>query len=527
MRSTKVYLAGLSGAGKTTVAEQIAGWLGWPVVDIDREVERAAGCTVAAVWRAEGEAGFRRLEQAAVEHLVEHSGPVVAALGGGTLEHAASREMLAGWGSGVFLEAPVETLADRVGASTERPLLEGGAPIDRLRALASARQPRYEALPHRVNANGRGPEAIAVDVVRALEWPPPVPIAKSIWLGRNALSYASDVVDHAPAAHTAAQVVVATDDRVWRLHGDALRTGLAEVGWEAVPYLLPPGEAAKSEAVLARLWNALRERGADRDTPLVVLGGGAAGDVGGLAAATYKRGLPLFLFPTTLLSQVDAAIGGKNAIDFAGVKNLVGAFYLPKAVVVDPLCLLTLPERDYRSGWAEVVKAGMINDADLFTFCCREADSLARRELDSVEHALAAAIAVKTRIVDEDPREAGPRRALNLGHTLGHALEMAGGGKWTHGEAVAIGLVAAARLGERLEITQLGLADQTVASLQALGLPTRAADVDHDRVLDALRHDKKRVEDALQVVLPVTPGEVRIQPIDDATVRAWVDETIG
>jgi shikimate kinase/3-dehydroquinate synthase len=525
--ATKVYLAGLSGAGKTTVAEHVAGWLGWPFFDIDREVERAAGCTIAAVWRAEGEVGFRRLEQAAVEHLVEHPGPVVAALGGGTLEDAASRERLAGWGSGVFLEAPVETLADRVGNSTERPLLGDGAPIDQLRALASARQPRYEALPHRVNANGRAPEVIAVDVVRALEWPSPKPIAESIWMGRNALAHASHVVDSTPATRNAAVVLVATDDRVWRLHGDALRLGLAGLGWEVVPHLLPAGEAAKSEAVLARLWNALRERGADRDTPLIVLGGGAAGDVSGLAAATFKRGLPLFLFPTTLLSQVDAAIGGKNAIDYAGVKNLVGAFYLPKAVCVDPLCLLTLPERDYRSGWAEVVKAGMIKDSELFTFCSQEAGSLARRELDAIESGLTAAIAVKTKIVDEDLYEAGPRRALNLGHTLGHALEMAGAGKWTHGEAVAIGIVAAARLGERLEVTEPGLADRAAASLEALGLPTRAADVDHDCVLDALRHDKKRADERLQVVLPVTPGEIRIQPIDDATVRAWVDETIG
>lgn len=522
-----MYLAGLSGAGKTTVAEQIAGWLGWPVVDLDREVERAAGCTVAAVWRAEGEAGFRRLEQAAVEHLVEHPGPVVAALGGGTLEHAASRERLARWGSGVFLDAPVETLADRIGTSAERPLLEDGAPVDRLRVLASARQPRYEALPQRVNANGRGPEAIGVDIVRALKWPSPEPIAESIWLGRNALSHAGDVVGRLPATPSAGAIVAATDDRVWRLHGDALRTGLVEVGWEVVPHLLPLGEAAKSEAVLARLWNALRECGADRDTPLVVLGGGAVGDVGGLAAATFKRGLPLFLFPTTLLSQVDAAIGGKNAIDFAGVKNLIGAFYLPRAVVVDPLCLLTLPERDYRSGWAEVVKAGMIKDADLFAFCCREADRLARRELGSVERALTAAIAVKTGIVAEDLHEAGPRRALNLGHTLGHALEMTGAGRWTHGEAVAIGIVAAARLGERLGITQPGVADRAATSLEALGLPTRVSDVDHDRVLTALRHDKKRVDDAFQVVLPVAPGEVRIQSIDDVTVRAWVDETIG
>ncbi len=510
------------------MAEQIAGWLGWPVFDVDREVERAAGCTVSAVWSAEGEAGFRRLEQAAVEHLVERPGPLVAALGGGTLEHTASRESLAGWGSGVFLDAPIESLADRVGTSTERPLLTEGVPIDRLRALAAERQPRYEALPHRVNANGRSPEAIAVDVVRALDWPTPEAIAETVWLGRNALAHAGRVLDRALAADTSRAVVVATDDLVWGLHGEALRVGLAEIGWEAVPHLLPAGESAKSETVLARLWNTLAERGADRDTPLVVLGGGAPGDVGGLAAATFKRGLPLFLFPTTVLSQVDAAVGGKNAINFAGVKNLVGAFYLPTAVVVDPLCLLTLPERDYRSGWAEVVKAGMINDPELFTFCEREAEALARRRLDAVESALAAAIAVKTEIVDEDLRETDLRRALNLGHTLGHALETVGAGCWTHGEAVSIGIVAAARLGERLDVTESGFADRTAASLEAFGLPTSVeTGVDRDRVLDVLRHDKKRAADALHVVLPVAPGEVRIQPIDDVTVRAWVEETIG
>ncbi|MGH7589291.1 MAG: 3-dehydroquinate synthase, partial [Gemmatimonadota bacterium] len=253
------------------------------------------------------------------------------------------------------------------------------------------------------------------------------------------------------------------------------------------------------------------------------LGGGAAGDVGGMAAATFKRGVPLALFPTTLLAQVDAAIGGKNAIDLDGLKNMVGSFHPPVLVGVDPLCLLTLPEREWRSGWAEVVKAGLIGDPELLDLCEREADALLARRLDVVEEAVERAIRVKVAVVEEDPEEGDRRRVLNLGHTLGHALEAAGGGRWTHGEAIAVGLVAEARMGERIGITEAGVADRIERALAALGLPTGPdADPDAAELLDALRNDKKRAGGKVHVPLPVRAGEIRIAALDETDLRAAI-----
>ncbi|HUP01568.1 MAG TPA: shikimate kinase, partial [Gemmatimonadota bacterium] len=428
-RERRVYLAGLSGVGKTAAAERIAGWLGWPWYDVDREVERRAGRTVAELWAAAGEPAFRRAERSVVEALIRAPGPGVLALGGGTLEDEASRELLAAWGTGVWLDAPPETLAARCAASDRsaaRPLLAGRDPVRALREMAAVRGPRFAGLPWRVDANGRpgeSGEVVAVEAIRALPWPAPERIAEGVWLGRNALAHAGPTLAEAEPDLARGRAVVATDDCVWPLHGAALARGLAAAGWEAIACPLPAGEGAKTPAVLARLWQALADQGAGRDEPVLVLGGGAAGDVGGLAAATFKRGLPLVLFPTTLLAQVDAAIGGKNAVNLSGIKNIVGTFHFPVAVVVDSFCLLTLPERDYRSGWAEVVKAGVIGDPDLLALCGERSAELLARRLDPVEEALRRAVAVKTAVVAADPRDEGRRAALNLGHTIGHALE--------------------------------------------------------------------------------------------------------
>lgn len=525
-KGRRVYLAGLSGAGKTSVAERIAAWLGWPAYDVDREIERRTGRTVAELWADGGEEVFRREEHAAVEELTALGDSGVVALGGGTLEDPASRERLAAWGTGVFLDAPAETLAARVaGNGGLRPLLAGHAPVEVLRGLAVARGPGFAALPHRVDADRQPVEAVATQVLRALDWPPPEPITAGIWVGRGALAHAGNLLSDACQTERRS-VVVVTDDDVWRLHGAALETGLAGAGWEAIPCLLPPGEEAKTPDCLARLWRAFAAAGTDRDTPAVILGGGAVGDAGGLAAATFKRGLPLVLFPTTLLAQVDAAIGGKNAVNFAGVKNLIGTFHFPAAVAGDPLCLLTLPERDWRSGWAEVVKAAVIGDPDLLELCERESEALLARRLDVVEEALRRSIAVKVAVVAADPREGGRRGVLNLGHTLGHALEAAGAGRWTHGEAVAIGIVAAARLAEAEGVAPKGLAERLASILDAFGLPTRGRrEVAAASLHAAIRLDKKRRSGVLRLALPAAVGEVVLREVGEAAVAAWLERT--
>ncbi|MGH7551311.1 MAG: bifunctional shikimate kinase/3-dehydroquinate synthase [Gemmatimonadota bacterium] len=517
-RSPRIYLAGLSGSGKTTVAELVGRWLGRPWADVDREVEREAGRPIAEIWASDGEGAFRELERMAVERLTVLEGSRILALGGGTLEDPASRERLARWGIGVLLDGPAETLAGRTADHPgARPLLEHGEPGTVLEALAVRRASVFAELSHRVETDRRSVERVAVEVLRQVAGDPPREVARDIRLGQGLLAHAGELLAERLPDAPRGQVVVTTDPHVWALHGDALSNGLGDAGWSATPCPLAPGESAKSMDGLGRIWRALRDHGSDRDTPTLVLGGGAAGDVGGMAAATFKRGVPLALFPTTLLAQVDAAIGGKNAIDLDGIKNVVGTFHSPVVVGADPLCLLTLADRDWRSGWAEVLKAGLIGDPELLELCEREAESIAERRLDVVDEAMERAILVKVKVVEEDPRENDRRRVLNLGHTLGHAFETVGRGRWTHGEAVAMGLVAEARLGEDAGITEKGLADRIESAVAGLGLPTRPdTPLDREILLGAIRHDKKRSGDRLHVPLPVRVGETRIAVLDEA-----------
>jgi shikimate kinase/3-dehydroquinate synthase len=484
---------------------------------------------VAELWAEGGERAFRAAERDAVERLISRPGTAVLALGGGTLEDPESRERLAGWGEGVWLDASAETLAGRIGdRAAERPLLAGRDPVRALRDQAAARRPRYAALPHRVAADGRPAEAVAVAAIRAVSRSEPVSLGDGVWLGRGALARAGELLaERCPGAPRGA-IAVVTDSRVWALHGAALATALAAIGWEAQPVELQEGEAAKAPDGLLRVWQALVAAPAERDSALVVLGGGALGDVGGLAASTFKRGLPLALFPTTLLAQVDAAIGGKNAIDLGGVKNVVGTFYDPALVAIDPLCPLTQLERDWRSGWAEIVKSGLIGDPDLFELCEREVGAIGDRRLAIVEEAVEHAARVKLEVVAADPRESGPRRALNLGHTLGHALESEADGALTHGEAVAIGIAAAARLSERVAVAEPGLSERVEAALSALGLPVRPpAEMDPARILALTRQDKKRKGGAVHAVLMARPGETRIHALDDAALERWIEETVA
>lgn len=525
----RIYLAGLSGAGKTTVAWLAARWLGASARDVDAAVERVAGRSVASLWAESGETAFRAAERDAVAELVSRPGPAVLALGGGTLEDPESRERLARWGEGVWLDAPPEALAERIGdAAAGRPLLAGRDPERMLREMTAARRPRYAALPHRVRAHGRPAEVVAVDAIRAVTRPAPAAPEAAVRLGRGALSLAGALLAERCPRAAAGALTVVSDARVWALHGEALAAALVAGGWQARPVLLKEGEAAKAPDGLLAVWQALAEAETERDTPLAVLGGGALGDVGGFAAATFKRGLPLALFPTTLLAQVDAAIGGKNAIDLGGVKNVVGTFHDPALVAIDSLCPLTQADRDWRSGWAEIVKAGLIGDPELFALCEREVEAIGERRLAVVEEAVERAARVKLGVVAADPREKGPRRALNLGHTLGHAIEAAADGALTHGEAVAIGLAAAARLSERQGLAEAGLAERVEGALSALGLPVRpAGETSPARIAALARQDKKRQGGATHAVLLARPGQTEFRALDDGMLEEWIEEVLS
>lgn len=326
-------------------------------------------------------------------------------------------------------------------------------------------------------------------------------------LGRGLLGRLGEVAAVAPHLK-GRRVFVVSDRTVHALYGDRFERGLRGAGAEmAGRTLLEPGEAHKTVASLSSLWDALVASELERKDCLVVLGGGVVGDVAGFAAATYRRGIDFLQFPTTLLAMADSSVGGKTGVDHPRGKNLLGAFHRPRGVVADLEVLETLPGREVLSGLAEVLKAGLVGDPGLFALLEARGPEVAN-DAAALEEALARAVGVKARFVIADERETGARALLNFGHTLGHAVEVAGGyGSITHGDAVALGMGAAVRLSVILGLLPDITANRVLAVLSAWGYPQTLQGVAVDRVWQALRQDKKSVDGLPRWVLLRAVGE--------------------
>lgn len=288
------------------------------------------------------------------------------------------------------------------------------------------------------------------------------------------------------------RAAVITNDRVAPLYLDPLRHSLDSNGIATVAVVVPDGEAHKNWTTLNRIFNELLAHRCDRTTALIALGGGVVGDLAGFAAAVYQRGVPYVQVPTTLLAQVDSSVGGKTAINHPEVKNLIGAFYQPAAVISDTDTLSTLPARELAAGLAEVIKYGLIRDADFFDWLEANMARLVRRDSAALAYAIERSCANKAEVVAQDERETGLRALLNFGHTFGHAIESGTGyGTWLHGEAVAAGMMAATRLSLRLGLVGEEVVERVAAVLAAAGLPVRAPDFGVSRYLELMGHDKK------------------------------------
>ena len=302
--------------------------------------------------------------------------------------------------------------------------------------------------------------------------------------------------------------------------------------WEGTALTFPPGEPSKTREQWTRLTDALLAQGFGRDSGIVALGGGVAGDLAGFVAATYMRGVPCVQVPTSLLAMLDASVGGKTGVDTPEGKNLIGAFHPPAAVLADPRVLVTLPERDYRGGMAEAVKHGLIADAGYFAWMEREAEALLRRDEAALTRLVRRSVEIKAEVVSGDEREAGRRAILNAGHTVAHALEHATAFGLPHGEAVALGLVAECALAERLGVAPAGLGKRVARLLERLGLPVRlAASIDPERVVRAMGSDKKRRGAKVRFALPrelgaMDEGEGWTREAPDGAIREALG-TIG
>jgi 3-dehydroquinate synthase len=311
---------------------------------------------------------------------------------------------------------------------------------------------------------------------------------------------------------------VVSNTTVAPLYYDRVRASLEGAGYRVLLVELPDGEGYKNSATLNLIYDALVDASIDRGSFILALGGGVIGDMAGFAAASYLRGIPFVQVPTTLLSQVDSSVGGKTGINHPRGKNLIGAFYQPRAVLIDVATLDSLPEREYLSGLGEIVKYGAVLDADFFSFLEQDAAAILSRDKQSLIHAVGRSCAIKARVVEEDEREGGVRAVLNYGHTLGHAVEtLTGYTRYLHGEAVAIGMVQAARVSQHLGFCSQAERARIESLVSLLGLPRELPDFPAKEYAEALSHDKKVRDSGLLFICNFGIGSYRMERLKDLT----------
>jgi shikimate kinase/3-dehydroquinate synthase len=513
-----VALTGFMGSGKSSVGMATARLLGWRFVDLDDEVAKAAQMTIPEIFAEGGEPGFRRREVEALKDVLtrlddgeacvgsgsdgsDGSGDdrgLVLALGGGTLQTPEAAGLLAERGGVVFLDIEEPQAWERAQGGS-RPLAQDRQTFA---ALLAARRSTYEHVADWILPVGdRGVEQLAKEVARvvratAAEWPTSWGL-QLVSTGRRSTvvggegTLASLAVFAGDAAACGARLFVITDDNVEKAWGKAIRGLLGQPSGDRMLVLLP-GEQSKTTEGLRLSWDWLASRGARRDDVVVVLGGGVVGDLAGFAAATYQRGVGLWQVPTSLLAQVDSSVGGKTAVNLEAGKNLAGAFYQPGLVIIDPRVLSTLSEAEYINGLGEVVKYGLLAGEPLLGRLEEQRRELRERQPDLVSEVVKTCVRYKADVVDEDELDTGRRAVLNLGHTTAHALEVGFGyGRLRHGEAVALGLLVALAVSERL----LGLDPEVRRRAKVLmadvGLPTAADLPPVDVLVAAAARDKK------------------------------------
>lgn len=529
-----VVLVGLPGSGKSAVGRRLAHRHGASFVDLDDAIEKASGTTIPEIFARDGESAFRTLERAAVAEL----GPAdtdraihrVIATGGGAVVDPRNRWALYRQRLPIWLDGRPEILAQRLRRSPNvRPLVTSRDPIGSIRSLARDRE-RFYAAGHRLNsASEVGALVERVDEIASAR----LTTGEVDRGGGTVLLRAETASGHivlgegiAAAEIGAAlgrvggrRAIVVSEPGAWAAVGAAIADRLAIDGWSMETVMLPEGEAAKRLTVVEDASRELARLRAERGEPIIAIGGGALGDAAGFLAATWLRGVPLIHVPTTLVAQIDSSIGGKTGVDLPEGKNLVGAFHQPAAVIIDIQVLRSLPERHRRAALGEAVKMAALGDERLFALLEAEGEAIARGDAAAfdagvIAEAVERAVWAKIVVVTADEREQGSaagRISLNLGHSLGHAVEAAGGfGDLLHGEAVAVGLRAAARIGVELEVTPAARSARIEDLLTRLGLATEPLPYALATVLEALATDKKHADGALRWVLPTADGyEVR------------------
>jgi 3-dehydroquinate synthase len=545
-----IFLVGLMGSGKTTVGRALAKKLNKRFVDSDHEIEARTGASIPLIFEIEGEASFRQREAAMIRDLSAEEN-IVLATGGGSVLDAKSREYLKARGTVIYLRAGVSNILQRTAHDRNRPLLQTPDPRARLELLSTQREPYYREVADIIIDTGRpNIQSLVQAIVAQMEtlerrasfqneerlhnpMSAISPIELKVELGERSypiligpelLGQDGRLADSISGSHAA----IVTNTIVGPLYLERVVGSLRAAGKTVTEIVLPDGEEEKNWENLNRIYDALLRDKCDRKTTIVALGGGVIGDMAGFAAATYMRGVPFIQVPTTLLSQVDSSVGGKTGINHPLGKNMIGAFYQPRAVFADTVTLNTLPARELSAGLAEVIKHGAIIDAQFFDWIEQNIGRLMERDPAALAYAIQRSCEIKADVVRKDEREGGLRAILNFGHTFGHAIESGMGyGEWLHGEAVGCGMVMAAELSLRLGYIDAATRERVAALVKAAGLPVIAPDLGNERWLELMQVDKKNEGGQIRFILLKPLGAPLISTVPQDTLLATIDACVN
>ncbi|MEP7198562.1 MAG: 3-dehydroquinate synthase [Chloroflexota bacterium] len=509
-----IVLTGFMGTGKTTVGRIVAQMVAREFVDMDEVIVAREGKPIGQIVEDDGWFAFRVKESELCRELGARDGLVIAT-GGGALIDDDNRAALARHARMFCLQASPDEIARRLEGDERRPLLairdETQSVQTRIADLLQRREAAYALIPYHITTDGQSAQQVAGQIVSRAQQDTTIELKRDVRAGSE--SY--QVVLGAGTWHTlgaqlkellpkSQRAAIVTDEMVGPLHAATIEASLRAVGFETIAVTMHASESAKTLETVSMLYDRFIDAQLERSSVVLALGGGLVGDVAGFAAATFLRGVHFVQLPTTALSVVDASLGGKTAVNHPKGKNLIGAFKQPVLVCADREALTALPVADLRSGLAEVVKHGIIGAPQLF-------ERLERDGLRDLPRILADAIEVKLKVIEADPHERAERATLNLGHTFGHAFETLSQYTLRHGEAVAMGLVASAKLAARLEMCAPSLVARVETLLTRLKLPTTFNQFAADDVLSVMLTDKKKEQGKIRFVLPVELGKVVVR----------------
>jgi shikimate kinase / 3-dehydroquinate synthase len=525
IKSKNIALIGFSATGKSTISNKVADLLGWESVDTDLEITKLSGHSIPQIFEQQGEDAFRRFEIEVLNKACLKKN-VVISTGGGAILNSENSKLLSETCLVICLQAKAETIYQRLLQSNSsesspeiRPLLNVENPLAKIKELKRLREPYYYSIADwTVHTDCLTSDEVSKEVLTGLGY-----------LNRNIKNCAVQrVTDNTCLVKTKSRtysilfgpglldtlgdnihqlglkgkIILISDINVFSLYGNKAKASLENSGYSVIQYVISPGESSKNIDMAIKIYDFLTDQKVQRADIVVALGGGVVGDLAGFVAATYLRGLSWIQVPTTLISMVDASIGGKVGVDHSSGKNLIGAFYQPSLVLADIGTLNTLPSGEQYAGWAEVIKYGLIQDSKLFGLIEANVEKLLALETDITTDIIKQCACIKSSIVSEDERDTGRRIILNFGHTMGHALEVSGNYKtFLHGEAVALGMVSAAILSRNLNLLSQESVDRIIRLIKRFHLPISRKGINSHVLISAISLDKKRKNNLVQWVL--------------------------